>query len=97
MTPPPSAATALGLVAQGAGSKRTVTATLTADGTGVAGKTIQFFADGVAIGSATTNTSGAATINPPSTYRSSKTVFGACFAGDGGYSGSSAGSGSVCG
>ncbi|HYI44877.1 MAG TPA: S8 family serine peptidase [Actinomycetota bacterium] len=98
-TPPPPdpIGTLLSLVTQGTGSKTLAVATLTAaDGTGVAGKTVAFFADGASIGTAVTNEQGRASVSVPPSYRGSKTRFGSCFAGDAGYTGSAAGTGSTC-
>ncbi len=74
------------------------TLTLTADGSGVSGKTVTFTLNGTSVGSATTNSSGVATISNVSlsginvgTY---STAIGAAFAADSSYSGST-GTGSL--
>jgi hypothetical protein len=72
------------LAASGKGSKRTLTATLTDldSGTGVAGRTIQFSADGTVFATATTGSDGSATISIPSRFQGGHHTFEANFAGD---------------
>ena len=84
--------TALSLVVTGNGSKRTAQATLyDADAlSAVAGRTVNFFADGVAIGSAQTDATGKAAIAVPAGYRGGERNFTTTFEGDAYYLGSSA-------
>ena len=67
--------TALSLGSEGKGSKTTWVATLTdADsGAGIAGRTIEFFADGTSVGTATTDDNGTASLSPPPRYRNAST------------------------
>ena len=76
--------TALELSSDGKGSNSTLTATLTdADsGAGIEGRTIDFYADGSQIGSATTDSTGTATIEVPPRYRSGRSDFTSTFSGD---------------
>ncbi len=90
-------ATAMALTVEGQGVSRTLVARLSlADdpASGVEGKTIDFFADGETIGSATTDGDGVATLPLPPKLRGGKHTFEARFAGDDQYSGSSAETGS---
>lgn len=85
--------TALTLVVEGAGSSRqTLVARLVdaVSGHPVEAKTITFTADGAAIGSDDTDAEGVATIEIPPRDRSSKTIYGATFAGDAAFSPSDA-------
>ncbi len=72
------------LAVTGKGSKRSLSATLAdADsGSGLAGETFEFFADGRSIGTATTNDDGLATMEIPPKYRNGHTAFEAVFAGN---------------
>ncbi|HEY7876115.1 MAG TPA: hypothetical protein VIG64_13445 [Actinomycetota bacterium] len=76
--------TSLTLVVQGNGSGRTLVATLTERDRGapIAGEPITFFGDGGAIGVATTDESGRATLAPPKKLRSGHHPFAAEYAGD---------------
>ena len=83
-------ATTLALTIEGKGSARVLVATLAdSAGTGVAGRTIDFFANGASIGSSVTSSGGRAELAVPSSHRSSKARFSASFAGDEAYSPSS--------
>jgi hypothetical protein len=75
----------------GKGGNRSLAARLfdAGDSTGIGGRTIEFFAGGAAIGSATTNADGVATLKIPRANRDA-TTFEALFAGDDTYAGSSA-------
>jgi dienelactone hydrolase len=75
--------TALSLSSDGKGSKTTWVAMLTdADSSaGVAGRTIEFFADGTSVGTATTGGDGTASFSPPPRYRNPSTRE-ASFSGD---------------
>ncbi|MGH2808266.1 MAG: Ig-like domain-containing protein, partial [Actinomycetota bacterium] len=84
---------ALTLEIEGRGGNRTLVAGLSvADdpSSGIAGRTIDFSVDGIAIGSATTDGEGIATLTVPPKYRGRSHTFEAIFAGDGEYSGSEA-------
>jgi outer membrane protein assembly factor BamB len=84
--------TDLELTVEGAGNKRTVIARLTDRDTstdGIAGRTVEFYADGDLIGSAITGDDGVATLKPPSRYRGGKHDFEARFTGDDHYRSSS--------
>ena len=85
-------ATAMTLTYDGRGSKAQLTATLTEaeSGTGVAGAPVEFFADGVALGTGTTDANGVATLPLDGSYRGGPSTFEAVFAGDADRSGSSA-------
>ena len=85
-------ATAMTLTYDGRGSKAQLTATLTEaeSGTGVAGAPVDFFADGVALGTATTDATGVATLPLDGRYRGGHYTFESTFAGNDSYSGSSA-------
>lgn len=74
----------LALESHGRGSSSALTAMLTdADsGAGIEGRTVDFYADGSEIGSATTDASGAATLEVPPRYRSGRHDFEATFSGD---------------
>lgn len=76
--------TATSLTVEGRGSKTTLRAVLAdADAAGgVAGRTVTFYADGVEIGSATTDGSGAAVLSPPPRYRGGHHDYEARFDGD---------------
>lgn len=79
--------TTLSLTASGNGANKLLTAVLADEaGSGIEGRTIEFFADGVSIGSATTGSGGRAELAVPSQHRSSKTRYSASFAGDESYS-----------
>jgi secreted trypsin-like serine protease len=88
---------ALGLVAEGVGAKKSVTATLTdADAdVALAGRTVEFFANCISIGTGVTANDGTSSITVPARYRSAGTLFSAVFEGDSGaeryYDGSEAG------
>ncbi len=91
----PIQTTALGAVS-GSGpfaGTASLTATLTVNGTGVPGKSISFTHNGSAVGSATTNSSGVATLTNVSlsgiNAGSYSGAIGASFAGDSGYTSSS--------
>ena len=83
---PPQAkeATTLSLEVSGRGSHRTLVAHLTESDSGqaVVGKTIEFFADGKSFGTATTDFSGAASIDLPPQLQGGHHEFEARFAGD---------------
>jgi hypothetical protein len=68
----------------GQGSKRSLVATLTDSdsGEGVSGATLDFYADGSSIGTATTDGSGKASISIPARYRGGHHNFEARFRGD---------------
>jgi Tol biopolymer transport system component len=86
-------ATAMSLEVEGRGVQRVFEARLwEADdpATGIPGRTIEFFADGTAIGTATTDEEGVATIQAPPRYRGGRHTFEAVFAGDDLYLSSSA-------
>jgi alpha-beta hydrolase superfamily lysophospholipase len=77
------APTSLALQVQGNGGKRTLVATLTgSSGEVIGGEEIRFFADGDAIGTATTDDGGRARFVPPREYRSGHRTYRAEFAGD---------------
>jgi hypothetical protein len=77
------------LVAEGQGSRRVLTATLTEDdGPYLADHEITFFADGTEIGRALTNGAGQATLQAPPGYRGGTFGFEARFPGDDLYRGS---------
>jgi hypothetical protein len=90
---------ALGLVAEGVGAKKSVTATLTdADAdVALAGRTVEFFANCTSIGTGVTSGGGTASMSVPARYRSAGTLFSAVFEGDSGaeryYDGSETGPG----
>jgi pimeloyl-ACP methyl ester carboxylesterase len=90
-------ATTMTLSVDGQGANRTLSARLsTADdsATAVPGRLVHFYADGKAIGSATTNNDGVATLAVPRGYRgSAKHLFEARFDGDEQYTSASARSG----
>lgn len=76
-------ATSLALEVRGNGSKRTLVATLTdAEGNGVAGKDISFFADDTPLGTAATGGDGEATLPVPRGSHSGHHAYRATFAGD---------------
>ena len=84
--------TGMSLAIVGKGGNRSLSASLFElnDPTvGIAGRTIEFFADGTAIGSATTSANGVATLKIPRQFRDAA-AFEALFAGDDTYGGSSA-------
>ncbi|PLS76491.1 MAG: hypothetical protein CYG61_01665 [Actinobacteria bacterium] len=84
---------AMALAVSGTSPKRVLTATLSdADTptTRLAGRTVAFFANGVAIGSVTTGSDGTARLRPPSKYQKAKAAFTATFSGDDYYGGSTA-------
>lgn len=88
--------TSMSLAVQGNGAKRTLVSRLSvADdpATGVPGRTVDFYADGAAIGSVLTNLDGVASLVVPRAYRGSGHVFEARFEGDDGYESSTARSG----
>lgn len=77
----------------GTGSKRRVIATLMDrddETSGIAGRTIEFYANGESIGDAATDGDGVATLEAPPRFRGGTHVFEATFAGDGWFLGSSA-------
>lgn len=77
--------TALVLSSEGKGKARTLTAYLSdldSSGSGVAGTTIDFYADGELIGSAVTDVSGNAKLEAPPRYRGGTHDFAAIFDGD---------------
>jgi hypothetical protein len=83
----------LELTVEGKGSKRTLSASLfdlDDRGRGVAGRTIEFFADGAPIGSALTQNNGTASFEAPPRYRGGSHGFEAIFEGDAFYLPSSA-------
>ncbi|MGH2694409.1 MAG: alpha/beta hydrolase family protein [Actinomycetota bacterium] len=84
-------ATSLSLVVEGNGARRQLIATLvdSESGAGVEGKEISFFADGTAIGTATTDADGNATLKPPRPYRTGHRTYRAEFPGDENYGASS--------
>ncbi|MGH2729086.1 MAG: S8 family serine peptidase [Actinomycetota bacterium] len=85
--------TALALADNGTGKNRALTATLTdgdSSASGIAGQTIEFFANGASVGTAVTGTDGSVVFDPPKKYEGKKTTFTAVFAGDDYYKGSSA-------
>ncbi|MFN2594439.1 MAG: Ig-like domain repeat protein [Actinomycetota bacterium] len=85
------AITTMKLQVVGTGSKRMLTATLV-DGhtSGLAGRTVTFFADGASIGTAQTGSDGTAKLSIPAGYRGGTHQFRAVFAGDDYYEGSEA-------
>lgn len=90
-TPTPRT-TSLSLAVQGNGANRILVATLTDadEGTGLSGETITFFTEGEAIGTATTDASGRATLAPPKKHRTGHRSFTAEYAGSDSYGASSA-------
>jgi hypothetical protein len=88
-------ATTLSLSVSGNGPKRQLAAVLTdaETGSGIAGKTIEFYADGNAIGTAVTDASGRANLAPPRAYSTGKRTYRADFGGDAEYGAASAESG----
>lgn len=76
--------TAISLSDRGRGAGRELVATLAdADsGEGVAGRTIEFFADGVAIGEGVTDETGTARFDPPPRYQGGPHDYEASFDGD---------------
>ncbi|HET7481587.1 MAG TPA: Ig-like domain-containing protein [Actinomycetota bacterium] len=76
--------TATSLTGSGKPSRRTLTAGLRDSDSGapIAGRTITFYADGTAIGTATTSADGTATLVIPSRYQGGHHDFTARFAGD---------------
>ena len=83
--------TSLALVVEGSGARRTLVATLTdADGRPLSSKEVAFSADGAALGTAITDGQGRASLAPTGSYRTGRHTYGAEFAGDDTYSGSSA-------
>ena len=76
--------TIMELVVVGQGAKRSLEATLTDQdsGAGVSGATVDFFADGEAIGGGVTNDDGVATSSIPSRYRGGHRDYEARFSGD---------------
>ena len=81
----------------GGNTSAALSATLTAGGSGVSGKTISFTLNGTSVGSATTNASGVATLASPSSLSginagSYPAGVAASFAGDASYSGQTASS-----
>jgi hypothetical protein len=91
-SPDTRTATSMTLHVVGRGSDSRLEATLVeADsGVGVPGALVGFFADGIDIGEATTNTDGIATVPIPPGYRGSNRDHSASFAGDDTYTPSSA-------
>lgn len=85
-------ATSLTLTVTGTGVNRMLQATLIDDGpaAGIPGRTIEFLADGEAIGTAVTDADGVATLSAPPRFRGGKHIFEAIFRGDAAYLGSSA-------
>ena len=77
--------TVLSLVVEGHGSRRVVVASLDGGGSGIADRTIEFLADGTAVGTAQTDGSGVARFAVPDRYRGGNIVFTARFCGDGYY------------
>jgi hypothetical protein len=89
-------ATALTLTVEGRGTERTLVSRLSlADepASGIAGRRIDFFAEGEMIGSSTTDADGVAGLVLPARYRGGKHTFEARFAGGDGLASSSARSG----
>jgi hypothetical protein len=83
--------TALTLVREGQGNTARLVATLVDEnGATVSGASIDFIGDGTALGAATTNESGVATIPLEGRYRGGKHAFEALFGGNDSYTGSSA-------
>jgi hypothetical protein len=85
--------TALTLTVQGRGNSRTLAARLSVvddPSTGIAGRTLDFYADGQTIGSAITDGNGAANLSLPAGYRGGKHTFEVRFAGDDQYGSASA-------
>ena len=82
----------MSLTVEGNGSNRVLVAKLTdaETGSGVAGKEVSFFADGVALGSATTDSDGRATLKPSKPYGAGHRTYRAEFAGDEAHGASSA-------
>lgn len=79
------------LEVQGNGANRTLLARLTdTTGDGVAGKRVDFFADGNELGSAWTDEEGRASFSPARPYHAGKRSYRAEFAGDEWHEGSSA-------
>ena len=88
---PDPVATTMTLTLDGKGSSSRLVATLAdATGTGVSGATVDFFADGTALGSAITGADGVATLPLEGKYRGGHHTFEAVFGGDSGFAGSSA-------
>jgi dienelactone hydrolase len=88
--------TAMTLSVEGRGINRTLVSRLFLSddpASGIPGRTVDFYADGQAIGSAITNEDGVATLTAPPGYRGGKHTFEARFEGDDQYMGSSARSG----
>jgi hypothetical protein len=86
-----STATSLTLTVTGKGSKASLEAMLRElwSGAGVAGRPVEFFADGTSIGTATTGNDGGATLRIPPRYQGGHHTFEARFGGDGDYEPSS--------
>lgn len=85
--------TLLTLAVEGQGGSRTLVSRLSvADdpAAGVAGRAVSFYADGTAIGSATTDEDGVATLPIPKRYRGANHKFEAVFEGDSEYGSASA-------
>jgi len=84
--------TSLSLVVEGRGSNRVLVAVLTEAGTGaaLAGETVSFFMDGLAIGSALTDDEGRAALALPKEYRGGSHTATAEYAGDADHAPSSA-------
>ena len=75
--------TSMALAIEGRGADRVLAARLSAaDGSGVASRTIDFYADGHLLGSSTTGSGGEARLALPPKYRSGKHGFEARFSGD---------------
>jgi hypothetical protein len=84
--------TSLSVSATGSGSKRQVQARLLDDeSVPVAGRSVTFYASGIAIGKATTDQDGRASLPVPAKYRSPSQSFEASFCGDGFYLSSAVG------
>jgi hypothetical protein len=82
--------TALTLVREGQGNAARLVATLLDEnGVAVTGASIDFLGDGSALGVATTDASGVATIPLEGRYRGGKHAFEALFGGNDSYTGSS--------
>lgn len=83
-------ATTLSLDVEGNGANRRLVATLTDGASGIPDKEISFFAAGSPIGTATTDSSGVATLSPPRQQAGGPRQYRAEFAGDETYAPSSA-------
>jgi hypothetical protein len=82
--------TALTLVREGQGSSARLVATLTDEnGAAVSAVSIDFLGDGTALGAATTDANGVASVPLEGRYRSAKHAFEAIFGGNDSYTGSS--------